>query len=105
MASVYTDDNFHGRVNYASLVISRKGTNTRHFDTCFEMFDGDEVVAALVRRAAKNPRLAANLFDYIREDSAKEVTQRLAHVSNLSRHAAETRARRKREFDTFMANR
>lgn len=59
MPSVYDAENFIGRVNYAAQCFVRKTTGTRHFDTCFEMADGDAVVAALVRRAEKNPKLKA----------------------------------------------
>lgn len=53
MPSVYEPGNFAGRVNYAAAVISRKGGQTRHFDTCFEMWDGVEVAVAVYRRSLK----------------------------------------------------
>mgnify|MGYP001159347238 FL=1 len=59
MKSVYDKDNFIGRVNYAAQCFIRKTSATRHADTCFEMFDGDAVVTALVRRAQHNPKLYA----------------------------------------------
>lgn len=68
MPSVYDENNFIGRVNYAASVISRKGGNTRHFDTCFEMYDGDAVAAALYRRSLKNERLAINMPRYVNMD-------------------------------------
>ncbi len=58
--NVYDSDNFAGRVNYA-VTGTLRGTDSRHFDTCFEMFDGDAVMLGVLRRAAKNPRLAAAL--------------------------------------------
>jgi len=60
MASVYDPDAFAQRVNYAArcILIGGSRTRTRHFDTCFEMSDGELVVTALIRRAEKNPRLA-----------------------------------------------
>ena len=57
MASVYDVENFSGRVNYAAACFVRGTTDTRHFDTCFEMWDGDAVVVALTRRSWRNPRL------------------------------------------------
>ena len=58
MPSVYNEDNFIGRVNYAAqCLVRRSGIGSRHYDTCFEMADGDAVVTALLRRAEKNARL------------------------------------------------
>jgi hypothetical protein len=56
---------FADRVNYAARVISEGRRTSRRFDGCFENGDGDEVVAALRRRAAANPRLSANLRKYV----------------------------------------
>ena len=65
---VYNEGAFEDRVNYAASVISKGAQvhNARHFDTCFEMNDGDVVTAALVRRTLKNPnsQLAVNLFRF-----------------------------------------
>jgi hypothetical protein len=101
MPSVYDADNFSGRVNYAATVIARRGGNTRHFDTCFEMWDGDEVAAALVRRADKNPNspLARNIFKYLNEESVREVARRYAHLTarQLAQQARDTRAAREAE--------
>lgn len=47
------------RVNFAAAYMVRGITNSRALDNCFEMFDGDLVVTALVRRAMKNPKLHA----------------------------------------------
>lgn len=49
-------DNFKYRVNYAAQCFM-KGIHSRAFDNCFEMFDGDAVVVALMRRALKNDKL------------------------------------------------
>lgn len=57
MPNVYDPDEFMVRVNFAAATITRGGAHTRRFDTCFEMYDGDLVVTALVRRADKNPNL------------------------------------------------
>ena len=59
MPSVYDKDAFSRRVNYAAQCFKRGTSGTRHFDTCFEMDDGDAVVTALVRRADKDPALHA----------------------------------------------
>ena len=58
------------RVNYAARVI-REGRNTsRKFNSCFEMGDGDLVLAALVARADKSKgKLADNLANYIANSS------------------------------------
>jgi len=53
---VYNPEAFTARVNYAAQCLIRR-IDSRRRDTCFEMMDGDAVVVALVRRAAKNPRL------------------------------------------------
>lgn len=56
MSSVYDPDAFSARVSYAARCFKR-GTQSRHFDTCFEMWDGEAVVTALVRKAQKDPEL------------------------------------------------
>jgi hypothetical protein len=62
---------FTARVNYAARVISDRRPTSRRFDSCFENGDGDEVVAALRRRALRNPRLAANFRKYLVWDDAE----------------------------------
>lgn len=57
-SNVYEPEAFQARVNYAATCLVN-GISSRRRDTCFEMFDGDAVVVALVRRARKNPRLLA----------------------------------------------
>ena len=76
---VYDDDAFQERVNFAAGYIAQGRTSTRRFDTCFEMNDGDAVVAALFRRTEKAPqsKLAKNLPQYIRADQAREHSARL----------------------------
>lgn len=93
MSALNRPDNYAGRVNYAAKVISEGRPTSRAFDNCFENYDGDEVAAALVRRAEKNPRLAANLFRYIDRDSSEAAAERLKG-KNLAAEAAATRARR-----------
>lgn len=96
MSALNNPDNFAGRVNYAAKVISSGRPTSRAFDNCFENYDGDEVAAALVRRAEKNPRLAANLFRYINQQTATEAADRL-EGKNLAKEAAATRARREQQ--------
>ena len=61
--SVYDREAFSERVAYAAQCILRGRTHGRAFDTCFEMFDDDYVVAMLMRRARKNPELATALHN------------------------------------------
>ena len=68
MPSVYDTENFQGRVSLAALYISKGRETTRSFDTCFEMWDGDAVAVALLRRAERNP-----LVYQIEELKKKEV--------------------------------
>ena len=96
MFRVYELENFAGRVAYASKVIARGGAHSRAFDTCFEMHDGAEVAAMLIRRAERNPKLAANLFRYIAKDRAMEAAAKLSHVSSRDM-AAQARRTRERE--------
>ncbi len=106
MPSVYDPENFIGRVNYAAQCFVRKSTGTRHFDTCFEMADGDAVVAALIRRAEKNPKLKAAIVsgwsscggDYA--PSWKQAAEELKDVPTRKLHEA-ARAQRQR-FDDNM---
>jgi hypothetical protein len=44
MPSVYDRDAFRQRVNYAAQCYMRGTSYSRHFQTCFEMYDGDAVV-------------------------------------------------------------
>jgi precorrin-6B methylase 2 len=102
---VYEPEAFQDRVAFAAAVISKGGNTTRRFDTCFEMNDGAEVVAVLVRRARAKPagKLAANLFRYINEASAIESYNATAHLSHqqLSEKAAVSRAREAREVEAI----
>lgn len=73
-------DDFAGRVAFAARVISSGDRTSRRFDGCFEMYDGDMVAAALVRRAQARPgtKLAANLFRYLDRESVTAAAQRLS---------------------------
>ncbi len=48
---LYNENAFLARVNFAEKCFRDHQTHTRAMDTCFEMYDGGAVVAALVRRA------------------------------------------------------
>jgi hypothetical protein len=98
---VYDPEDFAARVNHAAATICRRGEATRHFDTCFEMYDGDAVAAALVRRAERTPKLAANLPRYLGE-SAKAAADRFAG-RNLAQVARELRAAGIASRDAFFA--
>lgn len=91
--SVYHLENYSDRVKLAASYISAGRESTRSFDTCFEMYDGDAVCVALVRRVQKNPEteLARNIWRYLSKDSAEACALKYQHVANLSRLAAELR--------------
>ena len=59
---------FGARVTYADSVISAGREPDRAFDFCFECYDGDKVVAALLERAKSNPKLATGLTKYVSVD-------------------------------------
>jgi hypothetical protein len=103
--SVYDPENFIGRVNLAASYIAAGRHTTRTFDTCFEMWDGDAVAAALVRRADANPsgKLAKNLFHYITEDTAREASVRLG--SDLAAEAAKQREVSRRQCEEWACER
>lgn len=76
--SVYQPDNFSQRVSLATTTIKRKGSTTRHFNTCFEMCDGRAVAAAIWRKALNEPSLMENLPHYINVDMARESAKQYA---------------------------
>ena len=93
MPSVYDTDNYTGRVNLAVNYITRGSRTTRHFDTCFEMYDGNVVACALYRRAEKNPKLAANLPRYLNASLKDDTLAKYASIPtrNLADKAREVR--------------
>jgi len=105
--SVYNSDDFQYRVDFAANVISRMGRVTRNFDTCFEMYDGDAVAAALTRRARANPAgsLAKHLPKYISEELALEGYETTKHLTRagLAGYAAELRAEGQRNANELFA--
>lgn len=78
--SVYDPDAFEQRVKYAAQCIMVGRTHTRHFDTCFEMNDGDYVVSALIRRAENNPALMDRIKSVANIAMWNESHQKLAHI-------------------------
>jgi hypothetical protein len=90
MPSVYDPDNFAGRVNHACAVILSGRRTNRTFDTCFEMYDGAAVAAAVYQRAEKNPRMMEALPRYLCVVSAKKAAEdykgrRMADVAEALR--------------------
>lgn len=98
MPSVYDEENYQGRINFAAKYIAQGRRTTRHFDTCFEMWDGDFVATALYRRAQKNPKLAAALPRYLNLDSIKATAEKYKDLSTsgLAKAAAEERAKQRK---------
>jgi len=105
--SVYNANDFQYRVDFAANVISRMWRTTRSCDTCFEMYDGQPVAAALMRRARANPAgpLAKNLSKYIREELAYEDDETTTHLTraDLAGYAAELRAQGQRNANKVFA--
>lgn len=105
--SVYDTNAFNERVNFAAGYISAKRSTTRRFDTCFEMYDGDAVAVALVRRAEANPhgKLAANLYSYLSRETVAKTAQKFRTIptKHLPLLAQELRAKAKRDFEEFLA--
>lgn len=101
---IYDEDDFASRVSYAAKVISERRPTSRGFDTCFEMHDGDAVVAALCRRAETNMRLAENMPRYLSAQSLAEMPSKYAgqKLADVARHL---RAQAKASFDRLMEQR
>lgn len=101
---------FTYRVNYAADVIASARRTSREFDNCFENGDGNQVVAALVQRAQKNERLAANLWRYIaKPDGPDPFTQADTDNADRAKAAAldalqRARAARRGLFDDTARN-
>ena len=104
MSQLNREDNFAGRVNYAAQVITNLRNTSRSFDNCFENYDGDVVVAALVRRAEKNVRLRENLPAYLTSKSCVEMSAKFKDA-NLPEAARKMRADRRAEHAAWMASR
>ena len=106
-SSVGKLDAFWYRVNFACAVIARNGAMTRNFDTCFEMYDGDAVAAAVVRRAMASPtgRLARNVIPRYLGPRAIESYEATKHMNRkeLEQYAARLREAAIRERDAWRA--
>jgi hypothetical protein len=50
-------DNYPARVEFAERCFREGVSNSRDLDSCFEMYDGDAVVVALVRKTRTDPQL------------------------------------------------
>jgi hypothetical protein len=94
MPSVYDTDAFAQRVKYAVQCITLGRFHTRHFDTAFEMSDGDAVAVAVYRRSLKNKKLAANIWKGLGKDSVMQAVERLKDVPT---HKLAEAARMERE--------
>lgn len=96
---------FKARVDYATFCFLLDDIDSRAFDTCFEMWDGDAVVTALVRRAAFHPPLhcaiAKHWWGGEFPQSWRDTAAKYAHVPDerLPRLAAEFRDRARAEYD------
>lgn len=56
---------YSGRVSYAAKCILKGQTGGRGFSSCFEMFDGDKVIRALILKAHYSPTFQLALRDYL----------------------------------------
>ena len=90
---------FQYRVSFAAAYMVRGITNSRALDNCFEMWDGDLVVTALVRRAMKNRRLWDAIARQWSEGFPKswlEIAARYAHLKTRELPAAALAIQRER---------
>lgn len=104
MSQLNISENFAGRVNYAAQVITNRRNTSRSFDNCFENYDGDVVVAALVRRAEKNVRLRENLPIYLGVESLAKMEAKF-RGKNLKEASRQMIAASKAEHAAWMASR
>ena len=74
-----------GRVDHAIQCIMHGRTNQRDFDACFEMYDGDEVVSAIIRRAEKNPVIMSALerWSKVQVEEWKRTALRLKDLTDF----------------------
>lgn len=97
---------FQQRVNYAAQCILNQQTRSREFDSCFEMFDGDLVAAAIVRRCEVDDVLRAALANWQSHGRSSEIpaewleaAAKYKDVSNLARKARSVRQQQERETE------
>ena len=98
------------RVNFAASYMVRGITDSRALDNCFEMFDGDFVVTALVRRAMQNRKLWEAIAKQWREgfpQSWVDTANKYAHLKTrqLPTAAQTLRATKQASFDAQPAER
>ena len=104
---IHEPDGFWDRVSFACAVVAHSARTTRQFDTCFEIFDGDAVAAAVVRRAKARPDgpLARNLFPRYLGPRALASYEATKHLSRkqLENYAADLRKEAIRANDAWWA--
>lgn len=107
MTKANDPNSYQARVNYAAQCFLR-GTKSRAFDSCFEMYDGDAVVVALVRRASKNEKLHAAIardwggtFPALWLDTARKYED--IPTRQLAALAAQIRAENEARFESWLA--
>ena len=86
---------FRYRVTYAARCLIHGRTHTRPFDTCFEMGDGAEVVAALMHQATSNPRLHHAIHQWLTPDGLRQWQETAAAFPSLALRDLEATARQK----------
>lgn len=98
---VYDPAAFRYRVDYAARCLIQGRTHTRTFDTCFEMGDGDEVVAALMQRALRNPRLDQAIRRWLTPEGFRRWRDTAATFAHCTIHdlAASARAKHRAGVD------
>lgn len=97
MASVYDEDAFKTRVDYAARCIVAGRTSSRSFDATGEMNDGELVAVALYRRSLKNQKLADKLWKVLHKGTVMKYAEKWAHVPDrdLEEVARQERCRQK----------
>ncbi len=105
MPLVYDSENFSGRVSFACAHIARRGGDTRHFNTCFEMHDGTAVAIGVYRRSLKTPKIAVNIWKYLGKDIVMAEVEEFCHVTNLTQLACELRAKAEADWAAYWAQR
>ncbi len=98
-------DAFTRRVNLALSLIGAGQTNTRSFDACFEMYDGELVAVAVYRRAQTDPALLARLWRGLGQASTLAAVTQYASCADqsLPRLARQLRTQRYAEARTELA--
>ncbi len=95
--SVYDKDAFSQRVSYAVRCILR-GTDSRHFDTCFEMDDGDAVGVAVYRQSLKKPELAEKIWTRINQQTIMVQVEKMRDIPDRKLKDEARRLRLAREI-------